>query len=109
MEIRPARVDDAPALGRIHVDSWRAAYCGLVPDSSLQAFTYEWREKSFRQSLASGIEETYLVQVDGEVVGFLTLGASRDPDLDAGRTGEIWGIYVSPGFLTCGDRSPAAP
>jgi hypothetical protein len=41
MEIRPARVNDAPALGRVHVDSWRAAYRGLVPDSSLQAFTYE--------------------------------------------------------------------
>jgi ribosomal protein S18 acetylase RimI-like enzyme len=26
----------------------------------------------------------------------LTLGAARDPDLDASRTGEIWGIYISP-------------
>jgi ribosomal protein S18 acetylase RimI-like enzyme len=98
MEIRPARVDDAPALGRVHVDSWRTAYCGLVPDSSVQAFTCEWREESFRQSLASGAEETYLVHVDGEVVGFLTLGAARDPDLDTDRTGEIWGIYISPGY-----------
>jgi ribosomal protein S18 acetylase RimI-like enzyme len=98
MEIRPARVNDAPALSRVHVDSWRAAYGGLVPDSSLQAFTYEWREESFRCSLAASAEETYLVQVEGEVVGFLTLGAARDPDLDVGRTGEIWGIYISPGY-----------
>jgi hypothetical protein len=93
MEICPARVSDALALGRVHVDSWRAPYRGLVPDSSLQAFTYEWREQSFRQSLAAGAEETYLVQVEEQVVGFLTLGAARDPDLDVSRTGEIWGIY----------------
>jgi ribosomal protein S18 acetylase RimI-like enzyme len=98
MNIRPARVDDAPLLARVHVDSWRAAYRGLVPDSSLQGFGYQWREESFRQSLATGAEETYLVQVEGQVVGFLTLGAARDPDLDVSRTGEIWGIYISPGY-----------
>jgi ribosomal protein S18 acetylase RimI-like enzyme len=98
MNIRPARVDDAPLLARVHVDSWRAAYRGLVPDSSLQRFGYQWREESFRRSLATGAEETYLVQVEGQVVGFLTLGAARDPDLDVSRTGEIWGIYVSPGY-----------
>jgi len=96
MEIRPAQVSDAAALARVHVDSWRAAYGGLVPESSLQAFTYEWREERFRESLAAGAEETHLVRVEGQVVGFLTLGAARDADLDAGRTGEIWGIYLAP-------------
>jgi ribosomal protein S18 acetylase RimI-like enzyme len=48
--------------------------------------------------LAAGAEETYLVQIEGQVVGFLTLGATRDPDLDTSRTGEIWGIYISPGY-----------
>jgi ribosomal protein S18 acetylase RimI-like enzyme len=48
--------------------------------------------------LATNAEDTCLVQVDGEVVGFLTLGAARDPDLDVGRTGEIWGIYISPAY-----------
>ena len=98
MEIRPARVNDAPALAKVHVDSWRAAYRGLVPDSSLEGFTYEWREERFRQSLAANAEETYVVRVDEEIVGFLTLGTARDADLDINRTGEIWGIYISPNY-----------
>ena len=102
MKIRPARVADASALARVHVDSWRAAYRGLVPESSLQAFTYQWREECFQQALSTGAEETYLVQVAHEVVGLLTLGAARDPDLDANRTGEIWGIYVSPDYWRIG-------
>ena len=102
MEIRPARVSDAPALAKVHVDSWRTAYSELVPESQIQSFTYERRQERFRQSLAAGAEETYLVQVAGEVVGFLTVGASRDPDLDSDSTGEIWGIYVAPDYWRSG-------
>lgn len=98
MKIRRASEDDAAELARVHVDSWRAAYRGLVPDAILERFEYRWREERFRESLSTGAEETYLVCVDQQVVGFLTLGAARDPDLDASRMGEVWGIYVSPGF-----------
>lgn len=102
MDMRPAVVDDAPALARVHVDSWRAACGGLVPDSSLQGFSTQWREERFRESLATNAEETYVVQMGEETVGFLTLGAARDADLDVDRTGEIWGIYVSPDYWRTG-------
>jgi ribosomal protein S18 acetylase RimI-like enzyme len=48
--------------------------------------------------LVTDAEETHVVQLDQEIVGFLTLGAARDPDLDASRTGEIWGIHISPDY-----------
>lgn len=96
MEIRRARVNDASALARVHVDSWHAAYRGLVPDSFLQSFSYQIRTERFQQSLAAGAEETYLVEESGTVIGFLTLGMCRDSDLDVEHTGEIWGIYIAP-------------
>jgi len=96
MDFRRATVDDAPELARAHVASWHAAYQGLVPDSFLEGFTYERRTEQLRQSLASGAEETYLVEKSGKVLGFLTLGACRDADVDAHTTGEIWGIYLAP-------------
>jgi ribosomal protein S18 acetylase RimI-like enzyme len=98
MQISPARISDAPVLARIHVDSWRAAYRGLIPDPYLERFTYQWREESFRQSLAANAEETYLIQQNDQVVGLLTLGAARDSDVDVSRTGEIWGIYLLPNY-----------
>jgi ribosomal protein S18 acetylase RimI-like enzyme len=108
MDIRPARVADAPALARVHVDSWRAAYRRLIPESSLEGFTTEWREGGFREALATGAEETYVIGRGEEIVGLLTLGAARDPDLDARRTGEIWGIYVSPDYWRKGIGSRLA-
>ena len=96
MNIRRAQENDAPALARVHVDSWRAAYRGIVPDSFLQGFTYRRREERFRQSLRTNFEETYAIEEDGVIIGFVTLGICRDDDVDPARTGEIWGVYISP-------------
>ena len=97
MSIRRATPDDAAALARVHIDSWRSAYRGLVPDSHLEGLDYERRAQRFRESLAQNAEETYLAEQDGEVLGFLTLGGCRDTDVDQKTTGEIWGIYLAPG------------
>jgi ribosomal protein S18 acetylase RimI-like enzyme len=98
IEIRRAGPDDAAALARVHVDAWQAAYRGLVPDSMLERFTYEYREPRFREALAADAEETYIVEVGGRTVGLLTVGDARDPDVDMRHVGEIWGIYLSPGY-----------
>ncbi len=96
MKLRLAVADDAPKLAKLHVDSWRAAYRGLVPSTALERFTVERREQAFRESCAAHAEETYLIQEGDEYVGLLTIGAARDADVDIGTTGEIWGIYISP-------------
>lgn len=96
MKLRRATAIDAPALAKVHVSSWREAYAGIVPSSHLRDFTVEFREESFRESLASGAEETYVAEHSRTVVGFLTLGGCRDLDVVSCTTGEIWGIYVSP-------------
>lgn len=96
MNIRRAVPDDASVLARVHIDSWRSAYRGLVPDDHLASLGYDRRTDRFRESLARGSEETYLAEQNGAVIGFLTLGACRDSDVDPQTTGEIWGIYVAP-------------
>jgi ribosomal protein S18 acetylase RimI-like enzyme len=96
MEIRPATPDDAVALAGLHVASWRSAYRGLVPDSHLDSLDPDRRAARFHDSLAGRSEETYVAEQDGAPLGFLTLGACRDEDLDPEATGEIWGIYLAP-------------
>jgi ribosomal protein S18 acetylase RimI-like enzyme len=96
--LRRAIPDDAPALAEIHVAAWREAYRGIVPDSYLEQFTVQSRTKRFREFLASSSAETYVGEHDDRIVGFLTLGASRDTDVDRSNTGEIWGIYILPQF-----------
>jgi 3-methyladenine DNA glycosylase AlkD/GNAT superfamily N-acetyltransferase len=64
---------------------------------------YERRAARFREQLAGhgletgpGKEETCVAERGGEVLGFVTLGACRDADVDPQRVGEIWGIYLAP-------------
>lgn len=98
INLRRATPADAPVLAEIHVASWRQAYRGIVPDSYLEQFTVESRTKRFGEFLAEDSAETYVALRDSRVVGFLTLGGCRDTDIDQTSVGEIWGIYVSPGF-----------
>jgi len=93
---RIARPAVADALARLHIDAWRAAYRGLVPDPYLAQLDYVRRAERFRELLSKEAEDTHLVEIDGEVVGFVTLGLCRDEDLDRETTGEIWGIYLAP-------------
>jgi GNAT superfamily N-acetyltransferase len=91
-----ATAEDAEALARIHNDAWCEAYGGLLPEAYLKGFTMERRRERFLNSLAADAEETYLVSRDGEALGFLTIGACRDADLNSLRTGEVGGIYLAP-------------
>ncbi len=96
MKMRWANAEDASALARVHLESWRSAYRGIVPESAIEAYTLEKREDRFRKGLAERPEQTAVIEVEGEVVGFVTFGACRDDDVEPERTGEIWGIYLAP-------------
>ena len=96
MRIRRATSDDAESLAKVHIDSWRSAYRGLVPHSYLDGLDYAKRGQYFRKALAARSEETYLAEQEGEILGFLTVGRCRDADVDREATGEIFGIYLAP-------------
>ena len=96
-EIRWAQEQDARDLGAIHSSSWKIAYKNIVPDKFLDRITAEQRADYFRDAIKNGKEETAVIEVDEQIVGFTTLGRSRDEDLST-ECGEIWGIYLSPSY-----------
>lgn len=77
-EIRPATVDDAYGIARVHVDTWRDAYAGIVPAAVLAALDIDARAQRMRQLLGDPNPFTNLVAaLDGTVVGFVTFGPYR--------------------------------
>jgi len=76
--ISPAQADDAAALARIHVDSWRSAYRGILPDAFLDALSYGQREDLWRRVLADRGSRHLLVarESEGPIVGFVLGGRS---------------------------------
>jgi L-amino acid N-acyltransferase YncA len=95
MAIREARVEDVPAIAKVHVDSWRTTYRGIVPDAYLDALAYENREQLWNGFFADpeprGV--LYVAENDvGQIVGF----ASGGPvwETDPVYTGELYAIYL---------------
>ena len=95
MEIRHAESRDAASLARVHVNAWRSAYKGLLPDEYLARLNYEKRWRWFLEHAGETSPATFVIVESGVVLGFLTVGACRDAALPA-TTGEIHGIYLAP-------------
>jgi GNAT superfamily N-acetyltransferase len=95
MRIRSANVEDAPAVSRVHIDSWRTTYRGIVPDQVLDGLDYVRNEQRWRGVLSQPIElRCFLVAEsdDGQVVGFATGGPNRTEG--TGYNGELYAIYI---------------
>ena len=93
--IRAARVEDALAIARVQVDTWRTTYPGIVPDAVLASLSVEQRAAVWAQILASPATEqvTYVAEASlGQVVGFANAGPNRDPD--PAYAGELRAIYL---------------
>ena len=89
VSIRHATAGDADAIGRIQVETWRAAYTGLMPDEAIASFDVEsrqqlWREWLGRESVP-GVA-TFDAERDGDVIGFAGVGSCRDEAGSASST-----------------------
>ena len=95
MPIRDAILADASAIARIHVDSWRVTYRGLMPDDLLAGLSYEGRVRQWNAAVAAANEghECLIVADVGEdgIVGFAHGGQCRG---DWGYDGELFAIYL---------------
>ena len=93
MMIRAACIDDAPAIARVHVDSWRTAYKGIVSDRFLADISYKQREQSARQRLNNLDVYTYVAEDEqGRIVGFIAGGLNRDASEE--YISELYAIYL---------------
>jgi N-acetylglutamate synthase-like GNAT family acetyltransferase len=96
--VRTARTSDAPAVGRVQAAVWEDAYAGILSPELLVQF----EEQSFAKAWRATLEEPpssrhrLLVACAGpQVVGFVALGPSGDPDAGADH-GELLTLGVHP-------------
>jgi GNAT superfamily N-acetyltransferase len=95
--LRPAVAADIPALARVHVDSWRHTYAGILDADYLDAMTYASRKTSWQQILGHpemGKRRFAIAAArDHQVCGFAVGGPNRGDD---GFAAELYAIYLLP-------------
>jgi ribosomal protein S18 acetylase RimI-like enzyme len=94
---RPAQLADAPALGRVHVRAWRAAYRGLMPAGYLEGLSAEDREAMWHRIVSRPRDRSRVIvaERDGATVGLAAIGPVDGP-ADAEDVGELFSINVDP-------------
>jgi ribosomal protein S18 acetylase RimI-like enzyme len=95
--IRPAAPQDATEIATIHVRTWQHAYRGQIPDDYLDSLSILERTERWQRILANpGLQEqTFVAEIDGTLVGFCSVGKSRNEGTDA-TVGELYALYVAP-------------
>ena len=96
MRVRVATPEDVSAIAKVHVDTWRTTYRGIVPDEHLANLSYERRANGWIQILKRAPKDsnfTYVAEAaSGEIVGFANGGIERTGD--PLYKGELTAIYI---------------
>ena len=94
MKVRKAEIKDAEVIARINVETWQSAYKGIIDASVLNGRKVDEKRIATWAKIIEVPERVVLVcESDGEVVGFLAAGPSRD---NYGIKNEISALYVKP-------------
>ncbi len=95
MEIRKAKVDDARGIAKVHIDTWRTTYKGIVPEDHLSELSYEKLEGGWTKILQqiSPPEAVFVVEDSEEgIVGFVRVGPCQGEEYP--YDAELHAIYL---------------
>jgi ribosomal protein S18 acetylase RimI-like enzyme len=95
---RKAEIADVSGIVDVHVESWRLAYAGLVPEDFLAGMLAHLgsgqRFRFWRRQILCPESRFFVAPEEGRIIGWIQAGKSRDED--SPETLEIYAIYVLP-------------
>ncbi len=93
MPIRQAVSGDAPGIAKVHVDSWRTTYKGIIPDRFLLNLSYEQRTELWDRNIAAADNFVVVAEnEEGEIVGFAD--GSKKATNSVPNSGDLTSIYM---------------
>lgn len=92
MKIRAATLRDVYSISKIHIDSWKTTYKGLLSDKYLESLSYKEKEQLWNQVIPKG--GVFVAENEsGDIIGFASGGKERTGNYDQFK-GEMYAIYL---------------
>jgi GNAT superfamily N-acetyltransferase len=102
--LRNAKPSDARAIARIHVETWRTTYPGMLPDRALIDMNIDGKARSWRSMLehpeSAGTVLVAEEKGEGGTIGFASASRNRHDILPF--LGEVQTLYVLPDWQNQG-------
>ena len=97
--VRPATPDDAAAIARVQVDTWRSAYAGIFPAAYLDSLNdiriaSAWADAIERPAHETIVAEDLPAGADRPRRGPVVVGFAYAGPADAAGSAEIFTLYV---------------
>ena len=90
--VRPATPEDARAIAEVQVETWRAAYIGVMPQEVLDGLDVDERAHAWSHWLSIETSAQFVAERSGACVGFVSAGPCQLEE----ESGEVYAIYVRP-------------
>ena len=94
--VRHAAPEDAASLATAEIESWRAAYQGLMPQAFLNGLSHEAKTRGWHRNLlkhgASGRKRVLVAVSDNVPIGLVRIGCDEDDN----GVGLVYLLYVLP-------------
>lgn len=88
--VREAKLEDIKDIAKVHVDSWRTTYRGVVPAEYLNSLNYKEFEDKWKSRSLTGV---FVAQDEKDTIfGFASFGPIRSDQ--EGYDGELYAIYL---------------
>ena len=97
MEQKRAGIADVPDISRIHAQSWKSAYKGIIPQAYLDDLKEDFWVAAFDGWISNNLLTVQLMVDEQCPVGCIAYGKSRDEALPG--WGEIVSIYLLPEYF----------
>lgn len=95
--IRQGKPGDKAAIARVHVDTWKYSYRGLVRQQFLDSLSREKAVQTWQKIFAEKNQRQFIFVAEDQkegIVGFISGGAPRDEEISCDA--EIYALYITP-------------
>jgi len=98
VEVRKARVSDAPDIAGIHVRAWQLAYRGVLSDQLLDGLSVAERASSWRELLSASDDRwlTLVAESSRGLAGFCSVAMPSRDERVTDVAAEVRALYVDP-------------